>query len=261
MARSTLTKRIEFSASHRYFNAEWDEERNRRVFGPCFQEHGHNYLLEVTLGGRVDPVTGMIINLYDLKQIVTDVLEEFDHKHLNFDMPYFERLVPTAENLALVLWRKFRERPETRDITSIRLCEGDNLWAELRQPDGPASPDHAEPAEALLTRRYALTVRRTADASHVETWPLTLDVTLRGPIDPVTGSVTDVMALDERVREQVLDHLSGANMSEHPDLTGRPVTLSTLAKILWPRLTDVADARLERLRLTDHHDLTLDYSG
>ncbi len=138
MARSTLTKRIEFSASHRYFKAEWDEARNKEVFGPCSQEHGHNYLLEVTLGGRVDPVTGMIINLYDLKEIVTDVLEEFDHKHLNFDMPYFERLVPTAENLALVLWRKFRERPETRDIESIRLCEGENLWAELYPPNEPS---------------------------------------------------------------------------------------------------------------------------
>ena len=261
MARSTLTKRIEFSASHRYFNAEWDEERNKEVFGPCSQEHGHNYLLEVTLGGRVDPVTGMIINLYDLKQIVTDVLEEFDHKHLNFDMPYFERLVPTPENLALVLWRKFRERPETRDIESIRLCEGENLWAELQQPNDPASRDNAEPAEALLTRRYALTVRRNTDASHVETWPLSLDVTVRGPIDPVTGRVTNIMALDERVREQVLDHLSGTNVSQHPDLAARPATLPTLAKVLWPRLLDVADARLERLRLTDHHDLTLDYSG
>jgi len=260
MARSTLTKRIEFSASHRYFNAEWDEERNRRVFGPCFQEHGHNYLLEVTLGGRVDHVTGMIINLYDLKEIVTDVLEEFDHKHLNFDMSYFERLVPTPENLALVLWRKFRERPETRDIESIRLCEGENLWAELKQPNDPASGDHAEPAEALLTRRYALTVKRTADASHVETWPLSLDVTLRGPIDPITGRVTDIAALDERVQEQVLNHLTGTNVSDHPDLAALPVTLPTLAKVIWSRLTDVADARLERLRLTDHHNLTLDYS-
>ena len=260
MARSTLTKRIEFSASHRYFNAEWDEERNRRVFGPCYQEHGHNYLLEVTLGGRVDPVTGMIINLYDLKQIVTDVLEEFDHKHLNFDMPYFERLVPTAENLALVLWRKFRERPETRDIASIRLCEGENLWAELHPPTNPALPDHAEPTEALLTRRYALTVRRNVDASHVETWPLSLDVTVRGPIDPVTGRVTDLMALDRRVRERVLNNLTETNVSQHQEFSGRPVTLPTLAKILWPRLLDVADARLERLRLTDHHNLTLDYS-
>ena len=260
MARSTLTKRIEFSASHRYFKAEWDEARNKEVFGPCSQEHGHNYLLEVTLGGRVDPVTGMIINLYDLKEIVTDVLEEFDHKHLNFDMPYFERLVPTAENLALVLWRKFRERPETRDIESIRLCEGENLWAELYPPTGPASPDHTEPTEALLTRRYSLTVKRNADASHVETWPLTLDITLRGPIDPITGRVTNVMALDERVQEQILNNLTETNVSQHPELAGRPVTLPTLATILWPRLLNVADARLERLRLTDHHGLTLDYS-
>lgn len=261
MTRSTLTKRIEFSASHRYFKPEWDEERNRRVFGPCSQEHGHNYLLEVTLGGQVDPVTGMIINLYDLKHIVSDVLEEFDHKHLNFDMPYFERLVPTTENLALVLWRKFRERPETRDIASIRLCEGENLWAELYQPNGPASEDYTEPTEALLTRRYALTVKRNADSSHVETWPLSLDVTVRGPIDPVTGRVTDIMALDKRVKEQILDHLQETNLSEHPEFSDRPVTLPTLAKVLWSRLIDVADARLERLRLTDHHDLTLDYSG
>lgn len=260
MARSTLTKRIEFSASHRYFKAEWDEARNRQVFGPCSQEHGHNYLLEVTLGGQVDPVTGMIINLYDLKNIVTDVLEEFDHKHLNFDMPYFERLVPTTENFAMVLWRKFRERPETRDIASIRLGEGENLWAELYPPSDPASRDHAEPAEALLTRRYALTVQRNADSSHVETWTLSMDVTVGGPIDPVTGRVTDVMALDEQVQEQVLNHLTGTNVSEHPEFAGRPVTLSTLARVLWPRLRHVADARLERLRLKDHHDLTLDYS-
>ena len=260
MKRSTLTKCIEFSASHRYFKAEWDEERNRRVFGPCFQEHGHNYLLEVTLGGRVDPVTGMIINLYDLKQIVTDVLEEFDHKHLNFDMPYFERLVPTTENLALVLWRKFRERPETRDIEAIRLGEGENLWAELYPPNDPASRDDAEPTEALLTRRYALTVRRDAESSHVETWPLALDVTVRGPIDPVTGRVTNVAALDERVREQALDHLTGTNVSQLQEFAGWPVTLPTLAKVLWSRLTGVADAPLERLRLTDHHDLTLEYS-
>ncbi|MCY4612576.1 MAG: hypothetical protein OXB94_03015 [Nitrospira sp.] len=103
-------------------------------------------------------------------------------------------------------------------------------------------------------------MKRTADASHVETWPLSLDVTLRGPIDPVTGRVTNIMALDERVQEQVLNHLSGTNVSELPNLSDRPDTLPTLAKILWPRLLDVADARLERLRLTDHHGLTLDYS-
>ncbi len=262
MARSTLTKRIEFSASHRYFKAEWDEARNKKAFGPCSQEHGHNYLLEVTLGGRVDPVTGMIINLYDLKRIVTDVLEEFDHKHLNFDTPYFEHLVPTTENLALVLWRKFRERPETQDIESIRLCEGENLWAELYPPKktDPASREDAEPAEALLTRQYALTVNRTCASSHMETWPLSLDVTVRGPIDPMTGRVTDIVALDERVQTQVLNNLTGTNLSQHPQFASQPVTLSTLAKVLWSQLVDVSGGRLEQLRLEDHHGLTLDYS-
>ena len=136
-----------------------------------------------------------------------------------------------------------------------------NLWAELYPPNDPSSPDDAEPTEALLTRRYALTVRRNAGSSHVETWPLTLDVTLRGPIDPVTGRVTDITALDHRVREQVLNHLTGTNVSQLQELTNRPVTLPNLAKVLWSRLLDVADARLERLRLTDHHDLTLGLFG
>ena len=68
------------------------------------------------------------------------------------------------------------------------------------------------------------------------------------------------MALDERVQEQVLNNLTGTNVSQHPEFAARPATLPTLAKVLWPRLLDVADARLERLRLTDHHNLTLDYS-
>ncbi len=259
MTRSTLTKRIEFSASHRYFRTEWDEAHNQRVFGPCSQEHGHNYLLEVTLDGRVDPVTGMIINLYDLKHIVTDVLEEFDHKHLNLDTPYFDRLVPTTENLALVLWRKFRARPETREVKSIRICEGDDLWAELHSPNHPTSWDDEEPTEALLTRRYVLPVPLHAASSHVDTWLRSLDVTVEGPIDPITGRVTDVTALDERVRTRVLDDLT--NPSSPPQWASQPMTLATLATVLWARLADVADGRLARLRLNDQHDLSLDYSA
>ncbi len=261
MARSTLTKRIEFSASHRYGHAGWDAARNQEVFGPCFREHGHNYLLEVTLDGRVDPVTGMIINLYDLKQSVTDVLEEFDHKHLNLDTPYFERLVPTTENLALVLWRKFRARPETRTIESIRLCEGEDLWAELRTPKGAAPDDgDTEPAEALVTRRYAFSRNRHAASSLLETWPLSLDVTVRGPIDPMTGRVTNIAALDEWVRSRGLACFPETHPPQHPRLASPAAALSTLAKTLWPQLAGVAGGRLAQLRLKDRHELTLEYS-
>ncbi len=262
MARSTLTKRIEFSASHRYIKTEWDVARNQEVFGPCSQEHGHNYLLEVTLGGRVDPVTGMIMNLYDLKRVVTDVLEEFDHKHLNLDTPYFARILPTTENLALVLWRKFRAHPETGDIESIRLCEGEDLWAELHTPKGNSgSQDNVEPDKALLTRRYDLVVHRRAPASHLETWPLSLDVTVRGSIDPMTGRVMDIATLDERVTNQVLQRFPGTTPSQHPSCDSQPMTLSTVAKILWPQLVKVAGERLAQLKLQDQHGLTLEYSN
>ena len=261
MAKPTLTKRIEFSASHRYGNPEWDAARNREAFGPCSQEHGHNYLLEVTLGGRVDPITGMIMNLYDLKRIVTDVLEEFDHRHLNLDTPYFARLLPTTENLALVLWRKFRARPETRDIESIRLCEGENLWAELHTPkDNPGSRDNGEPAEARVTRRYTLVVNRRLTSSHRETWPLSLAVTVRGPIDPMTGRVMDIATLDERVTTHVLQRFPETNLPLHSPCDSPMATLAIVAKILWPQLVEATSEHLAQLQLTDQQKLTLEYS-
>lgn len=262
MATSTLTKRIEFSASHFYHNPNWDAEKNRQIFGPCCQEHGHNYLLEVALGGRVDPVTGMIINLYDLKHIVTEVLEEFDHKHLNLDTPYFESTIPTTENLALVLWRKFCDRPETKDLHSIRLWEGEHFWAELFHPNGSStgSLDSPEPSEAYLTRRYAFTVSRDGSSSNLDLWHLSLEVTVRGPIDAETGRVTDIVALDELINTQVLESFHGTDLSQHPLFSSQPVTLPTFARILWPRLAKTSGGRLYKLRLKDQNEMTLDYS-
>src|SRR5690348_6116432 len=102
MGNVRITKRIEFSASHRYHNSAWDEARNAAVFGECnlAHGHGHNYLLEVTIAGSVAPETGMVVNLFDLKQLLLEVLIGFDHKHLNLDTPYFTTRIPTTENIA-----------------------------------------------------------------------------------------------------------------------------------------------------------------
>src|SRR5687767_15319500 len=101
------SKRFEFSAAHRYWNAAWSPERNREVFGKCTSEygHGHNYVLEATVAGEVDAATGMVINVTELKRIVGHVLEGFDHKHLNADTPWFREAQPTTENIVQVLWR------------------------------------------------------------------------------------------------------------------------------------------------------------
>src|SRR5258706_6400482 len=93
------TRRFEFSAAHRYWRDDWSEERNQQIFGKCTSPygHGHNYTLDVTIAGTPDPVTGMVINMTDLKAIVGAVLEQFDHKHLNEDTPYFKERIPTTE--------------------------------------------------------------------------------------------------------------------------------------------------------------------
>ncbi|MEX2431454.1 MAG: 6-carboxytetrahydropterin synthase [Dehalococcoidia bacterium] len=128
----SITRRFDFSSSHRYYRPEWSDEENRRVFGLCAlpNGHGHNYTLEVSVSGAPDPTTGMVINLVDLKSAVERVLDQFDHKHLNLDTPFFKDDIPTTENLAVVLWRLIADALAPAKLTRIRLHETDDLFVE-----------------------------------------------------------------------------------------------------------------------------------
>lgn len=133
--RKLLTKKMEFSASHRYWNPEWSEEKNREIFGKSAGPygHGHNYCLELTVEGEVDPETGMIINLDDLKTIMKEVLMDFDHKHLNEDNARFKELVPTTENIARVLWEIFEDKLEGSEkyrLYRVRLHETRDMYVD-----------------------------------------------------------------------------------------------------------------------------------
>jgi 6-pyruvoyltetrahydropterin/6-carboxytetrahydropterin synthase len=102
-----LTRRYRFSAGHRLHNDAMNEEENRRVYGKCNNPngHGHNYLMEVTVAGAIDPATGMIFDLGALDGIVAErVLDKFDHKNLNLDMENFRTQVPTTENLCVEIY-------------------------------------------------------------------------------------------------------------------------------------------------------------
>jgi 6-pyruvoyltetrahydropterin/6-carboxytetrahydropterin synthase len=130
-----ITRRVEFCASHRCAVEGWPEEQNRRVFGADANPygHGHNYVLEVTLGGRVDPVTGMIIDLKEVKQILNEeVVDKMDHRYLNAEVPPFDRVVPTVENLALEIWRRLEPRFATPDVRlhNVRLYETEQIYAD-----------------------------------------------------------------------------------------------------------------------------------
>jgi 6-pyruvoyltetrahydropterin/6-carboxytetrahydropterin synthase len=120
-----LGRRYRFSASHRLHSAHLTEEENCRVFGKCnnLYGHGHNYLVEVSLSGDVDPATGMIANLADLDAFVErQVLEDFDHKSLNEDVPAFRDKVPTTENLCIEIFERLKSFPQAK-LERIRVQE------------------------------------------------------------------------------------------------------------------------------------------
>jgi 6-pyruvoyltetrahydropterin/6-carboxytetrahydropterin synthase len=110
----SLTKRYRFSASHRLHNPNFSEEKNWQIYGKCSNRygHGHNYVVEVTLTGPVNPATGMIANLSDLDPFVErEVIEAFDHKYLNEEVPEFREHVPTTENVVREIYRRLRKFP------------------------------------------------------------------------------------------------------------------------------------------------------
>ena len=106
-----LTRKAEFSSAHYYWNEAWTEEENRARLWPCANKngHGHNYTLEVTVAGEVDPVSGFVVDLKELKEILErEVVSVYDHRHLNLEVPEFAAgtgMVPTTENIAIAIWR------------------------------------------------------------------------------------------------------------------------------------------------------------
>ena len=108
MPQVVVTRRTHFNAAHRLFNADWSDAENVRVFGPCATANfqGHYYNLDVSVAGEVDPATGYLVDIKQLKDVIEErVLARFDHKNLNLDVAEFRNLNPTAENIVMVCWR------------------------------------------------------------------------------------------------------------------------------------------------------------
>ena len=135
--RATLTRRITFSAAHRYRRPEWDDARNIAAFGDCARPHwhGHTYVCDVTVGGPVDPLTGFSADLGALdRALQARVVGALDHRNLVLDIPAFAegKLIPTSENLAWWIAREVQDAlgSETR-VLRVRLAEEPGLWAEV----------------------------------------------------------------------------------------------------------------------------------
>jgi 6-pyruvoyltetrahydropterin/6-carboxytetrahydropterin synthase len=130
-----VTRAIEFSTSLRYWNSDLSEAENRERFGREADRHGHNYRLEVTLRGEPDPVTGMVINLTDLKAVLErEIMARFDHRDLNGDTAYFEKVPPTPENFALVIHQLLLEALPPGMLDRTRLHQDARLFVDVLEP-------------------------------------------------------------------------------------------------------------------------------
>ncbi len=130
-----ITRRSEFSASHVCANPGWTPERNREVYGVTSNPngHGHNYILDVTVEGTPDPLTGMVMDLKRLKEIINEeVVDPMDHRFLNREVPPFDRVIPTTENIAREVWRRLEPRLNTANtrLHALRLYETEDLFVE-----------------------------------------------------------------------------------------------------------------------------------
>src|SRR5580704_2211110 len=133
IAMVLLTRKIEFAASHLYHNPDFSPEENRRVFGKCNNPHGHahNYTLEVTVAGEPDPVTGMVLDLKDLKVILErEVMQRMDHRFLNYEVPELAGQIPTCENIARVIWQLLDPKIKQAKLHRVRLYETPDLFAD-----------------------------------------------------------------------------------------------------------------------------------
>jgi len=129
----TVSRKAHFNAAHRLHNKNWSDEKNQKVFGKCNYQnyHGHNYELIVSVTGKINPETGYVIDMGELKKIIKNEIEErLDHKNLNLDVPYFSNIIPSAENICIYIYDIIRDNIDSQFKLSVRLYETPRNFVE-----------------------------------------------------------------------------------------------------------------------------------
>jgi len=127
-----ITRRATFAAAHILCRDDWSDEKNREVFGACTTDHGHNYVIEVTVGGAIDAETGMVVNLKHVDAVLRrEFVDAVDHRHLNRDVDFLHGVIPTAENVALAAFHRLEPHFKPARLLKVRVIETENNAAEV----------------------------------------------------------------------------------------------------------------------------------
>ena len=132
-----ITKEYKFCAAHRYWNPHWTEKKNQEIFGDDIRLHGHNYVLEVSIAGEINPESGFIVSLQQLNELVEKhVIKILDHSQIEKDIEYFHNHQPSTENLVVFIWDALKDKiPSPAKLHSIRLKETPTIYTEYFGPN------------------------------------------------------------------------------------------------------------------------------
>ena len=131
MSNPYITKVFHFCAAHQYGNSKWSDEKNKEVFGPDARVHGHNYKLEVTVTGDINPDTGFLIDLGELSTIVNDnVISKLDHSQFEVDVPWFKGKQPSSENMVIYIWEEISKYLKSAKLHRIRIVETPTIYTD-----------------------------------------------------------------------------------------------------------------------------------
>ena len=276
-----LTRKARFSAGHRYYLADLADEENRRLFGPCARPHGHghDYVAEITVGGEIDPPSGMVVNIAELKPILErEIVEPLDGEYLTPAHPLMEGRIPSTETLCALIWRRlgraFAEAGLPVRLERVLLAECRSLWAECSRGVGGPMVTLTRSYEFAAAHRLhsaALSEAQNRDLfgkcnnPHGHGHNYVLEVTVGGEPDPRTGFLVDLGMLDRTVREQVVDrydhrHLN-LDVEEFRDLVP---TSENVVRVIWERLKPALPAGALRkvvLRETERNIFTCEGDG
>lgn len=209
--KCTINRRAQFSASHRYWLPELDEAENKRLFGDCsrFPGHGHNYELYVSLAGELDQY-GMVENLSVVKQVIKqEVTSQLNYSYLNDTWSEFQTTLPTTENISRVIWQRLAPH---LPLVNIRLFEHPELWTDYKGNNMEATltvKTHFSAAHRLaipsLSFEQNQEIYGKCARPHGHGHNYHLEVTVAGEIDPRTGMLVDLVALQNAINEYVVE--------------------------------------------------------
>jgi 6-pyruvoyltetrahydropterin/6-carboxytetrahydropterin synthase len=271
-----LTKRIEFSSAHFFADPKLDREKNLARFGKETNTHGHNYLLELSLEGNVAPITGMVINTVELKERVVELLEEFDHRNLNLDLPYFKEKLPTVDHLAHTLGDLFQAKNRDLILSRVRLYENEESFADYLVSSKIKPMDmnlvyHTQVYRFCAAHR--LHSKHLSDAENRELYGkcnnpnshghnYVMYVTLQGNPDPKTGALSDFDKHHQLIQREIADrydhHYLDQDFEEFKDQVS---TAENILVIIWNRLFPFLSNRLYKLKLIETRDNYFEYYG